>query len=150
MWCHTEWDQKKFNIDISPFIAATCILQFTYTERYPDELPLIEILSYENIEEEDSQTLSNKMKEEVKIKKREWYEVVHECGSVSQYVYVCVCVCVCMYVGYRVGSITWLKYLSTSTYNSVKYMSKHSFKQYRQVLYKKSSSEVLENTKTGV
>ncbi|KAK2149846.1 hypothetical protein LSH36_434g00053 [Paralvinella palmiformis] len=43
---------------------ATCILQFTYTERYPDELPLIEILSYENIEEEDSQTLSNKMKEE--------------------------------------------------------------------------------------
>jgi len=32
--------------------AASCVIQFTYTDRYPDELPVMEITSSENLDDE--------------------------------------------------------------------------------------------------
>jgi len=31
---------------------ASCNIQFTYTDKYPDELPVMEILSSENLDDE--------------------------------------------------------------------------------------------------
>ena len=33
------------------FFLASCIIQFTYTDRYPDELPVMEIISSENLDD---------------------------------------------------------------------------------------------------
>jgi len=43
---------------------ATCDLQFTYTEKYPDELPIMEIPEYENIDENEVDELLEFMKEQ--------------------------------------------------------------------------------------
>ncbi len=42
------------------------MLQFTYTPTYPDELPRMEVESYENIDEEQADPLLQFMKEEVR------------------------------------------------------------------------------------
>ena len=33
------------------FFSASCIIQFTCTDRYPDELPVMEIISSENLDD---------------------------------------------------------------------------------------------------
>lgn len=37
---------------MSAVFSASCIIQFTYTDRYPDELPVMEIISSENLDDE--------------------------------------------------------------------------------------------------
>ena len=44
---------------------ASVMLGFTYTETYPDEAPVMEVKSYENIEEEHVDELLELMKEQV-------------------------------------------------------------------------------------
>jgi len=34
------------------FFSASCIIQFTFTDKYPDELPVMEIISSENLDDE--------------------------------------------------------------------------------------------------
>ena len=48
-------------------IIASCILQFTFTPLYPDELPDMKLESYENISEESADELSNFMTDLVSI-----------------------------------------------------------------------------------
>lgn len=40
---------------------ASCIIQFTYTDRYPDELPFMEITSSENLDDDSVESISSLM-----------------------------------------------------------------------------------------
>ena len=48
-------------------VTVSCLIQFTYTPKYPDELPVIEIASSENLDDGELEKLVNLMKEQVTI-----------------------------------------------------------------------------------
>jgi len=45
---------------------ASCVIQFTYTDRYPDDLPIMEIMSSENLDDESVDSISLLMTQLVK------------------------------------------------------------------------------------
>lgn len=51
------------SMDNSDDTSATIIMQFTYTEKYPDEVPIIEITGSDNLEEDQVERLTQMMKE---------------------------------------------------------------------------------------
>jgi len=61
-------------VDIVYFVAlvcfcitvASCVIQFTYTDRYPDELPVMEITSSENLSDESVDSILSLMTRLVK------------------------------------------------------------------------------------
>jgi hypothetical protein len=46
--------------------SATIIIRFTYTEKYPDEAPIIEITGSDNLEEDQVEALTQMMKDLVR------------------------------------------------------------------------------------
>ena len=59
------------------FVVAGCTIQFTLSEKYPDEAPVIEITEYSNLEEGQIEELITYLNEQV---------------SLCVYMHVCVCV----------------------------------------------------------
>ena len=47
-------------------MSASCVVQFTYTDSYPDELPVMEITSAENLDDESVDSISSLMTQLVK------------------------------------------------------------------------------------
>ena len=48
-------------------MEAGCTMQFTYTPNYPDELPIVELLEPENLENQHIDKLMSCVKEQVHI-----------------------------------------------------------------------------------
>ena len=57
---------------------ASCVLQITYTATYPDEIPVIEITSFDGIDEEHIDTLLEFIKEQVCVPNVHWWFMEQE------------------------------------------------------------------------
>ena len=47
-------------------LSATCTIQFSYTKKYPDEAPKVEIVDSENLEDDESDELEQLMISQVR------------------------------------------------------------------------------------
>ncbi|XP_069139996.1 RWD domain-containing protein 1-like [Argopecten irradians] len=54
-----------YNTDEAPEPTAECTLQFSYVENYPEEPPVFEITEYENLEEDQIETLNSLITENI-------------------------------------------------------------------------------------
>lgn len=54
-------------IDLINLFLARCIIQFQYTDKYPEEAPIMEITNSENLEDDDVADILTLMNEQVYI-----------------------------------------------------------------------------------
>lgn len=51
--------------NISLVFAASCVIQFSYVEKYPEEPPLFEIVDNENLEDDQIEEIISLINEQV-------------------------------------------------------------------------------------